>query len=489
MFERFVIRLALILFVLMVMLASKPVQANDAFIYYKNSGTYTTTSQYNNLKTELEDAGFTVSSSTSGTVSSSDVSGQDLVIDITGSSNCGSTCRSVYDSYVSGGGKLLIAGTYGATNRNSSTEALIENKMQVGTIGNFSSSPSDSALGSVEQDDYSSDFNSNYLPGVAYVFNVSDGSGTQVAANSTVSDYWSSWHKWDYGTNGGAVMITFGYTQFLSTTYYATNMETFLGIVMEEEGLYTSTPTYTSSISNAQTQQITTSRAVTHNGNGIYINQVGNDNELDIVQDGSDNLVAGVGSTSSNIVNADIIGNNNDTTLTQRGDNNVILFDVTGDTNTTTVSQGGSSGADDNRLEFDVNGDSNILSITQNHNDGIGNNGHFLAIDLDGDTNNILSSQLNDGDKKAFLSVQGDDNDIDLYQQGSGSHYAEIAVGSDQTVGITQDGTGNHNASVSMTGHSATLDLTQDSSNNQVYSINQNCANANGCGTTTVTQN
>ena len=486
MFERFVIRLALILFVLMVMLASKPVQANDAFIYYKNSGTYTTTSQYNNLKTELEDAGFTVSSSTSGTVSSSDVSGQDLVIDITGSSNCGNTCKSVYDSYVSGGGKLVIAGAYGATNRNSSIEALIETTMGVGSFtmgGGCNTCYASNATG-----DYaSSTASENILPGPdKYMTGVTG--GTTVAAMSTANNNIPTIHKWDYGSNGGAVYVTFGYGQFLSTHTYASNMNDFLYRAMQEEGLI-ATVTYTSSISNAQTQQITTSRAVTHNGSGIYINQVGNDNELDIVQDGSDNLVAGVGSTSSNIVNADIIGNNNDTTLTQRGDNNVILFDVTGDTNTTTVSQGGSSGADDNRLEFDVNGDSNILSITQNHNDGIGNNGHFLAIDLDGDTNNILSSQLNDGDKKAFLSVQGDDNDIDLYQQGSGSHYAEIAVGSDQTVGITQDGTGNHNASVSMTGHSATLDLTQDSSNNQVYSINQNCANANGCGTTTVTQN
>ena len=108
--------------------------ANDAFIYYKNSGGYATTSQYNNLKSELEDAGFTVTGSTSGTVSSSDVSGQDLVIDITGSSNCGSNCKSIYDSYVSGGGKLIMVGANGATNRNNSIEALIETKMGVGSF-------------------------------------------------------------------------------------------------------------------------------------------------------------------------------------------------------------------------------------------------------------------------------------------------------------------------------------------------------------------
>jgi hypothetical protein len=471
------------LFFLFLLFAVTPAFANDVIIYYSTGGT-NTSSHYNHLKSELEDLGFTVTGSTSGTVSSSDLSGKELVIDIAGTSNCGSTCKTNYESFIGNGGHVVILAPNGATNRIGNIESLVESKLSVGSMSIAGSC--NTCWASYAVGDYASSTSSeNTLPGPDKLFTASG--GTAMAKNSSASS-WNTWYNWEYGSNGGSITVSFGYGQLLSTHQYSNNMVDFLTRSMVQAGLY-SVSSYTSSISTAQTNQITASRAVTHNGSGIYINQVGNDNELDIVQDGSDNLVAGVGSTSSNIVNADIIGNNNDTTLTQRGDNNVILFDVTGDTNTTTVSQGGSSGADDNRLEFDVNGDSNILSITQNHNDGIGNNGHFLAIDLDGDTNNILSSQLNDGDKKAFLSVQGDDNDIDLYQQGSGSHYAEIAVGSDQTVGITQDGTGNHNASVSMTGHSATLDLTQDSSNNQVYSINQNCANANGCGTTTVTQN
>ena len=460
--------------------------ANDAFIYYKDSGSYATTSQYNNLKSQLEDEGFTVTSSTSGTVSSSDVSGQDLVIDITGSSNCGSTCKSVYDSYVSGGGKLFIAGANGATNRNTSIEALIETKMGVGTfsLGGTCST----CYYSVRKGDYASSTTSeNTLPGSdKYMYNVTN--GTTVAANSSLNNNIPIIHKWDYGSNGGSVYVTFGYGQFLSTHQYASNMNDMLYRALQEEGLVATTTTYTSSISNAQTTQITTSRGVTNSGNGIYINQVGNSNTLTIVQDGDDNLIAGVGSTTNSYVNADITGSNNTTTLKQKGDNNVMLFDITGNTNTTTVDQGSTSGADDNRVEFDINGDTNTTSITQNHNDGIGTNGHFLALDLDGDNNNVLTSQLNDGDKKAFISVQGDDNDIDLYQQGAGSHYAEIAVGSDQTVDITQDGSGQHNTSVSMSGYTSGLDLTQQGSTNQTYSINQTCVNANGCGTTTITQ-
>jgi hypothetical protein len=247
-------------------------------------------------------------------------------------------------------------------------------------------------------------------------------------------------------------------------------------------------PTYSSSISSAQTQDITDARNVTHSGNGIYINQVGSNNTLNVTQDGNDNLIAGGTSTTNTIVKGDITGSNNTTTMTQTGDNNAILFDITGDYNSTTIEQGGAAGSDDNRIEFNVNGDHNVLSLTQRHNNGVGTNGHYLGLDVDGNYNNILTEQKDDGDKKSFISVQGNSNDIDLLQQGTGSHYVEIAVGSDQTVDVTQDGTGNHNASISMDGYAAGLDLTQDSSTGQTYSLDQTCLNANGCGTTTLLQ-
>jgi hypothetical protein len=338
---------------------------------------------------------------------------------------------------------------------------------------------------SVRKGDYaSSTASENTLPGPdKYMYSVTG--GTTVAAMSVTNNNISNWHKWDYGSNGGAVYVTFGYGQFLSTHTYASNMNDMLFMAMQEEGLVATTVTYTSSISNSQTNQISTARGVTHSGNGIYIEQIGDSNTLTIVQDGDDNLIAGNGS----LAKAEIVGDNNNTTLKQKGENNVILFGITGNSNTTTVDQGVTTGADDNRVEFDIDGDSNILSITQNHNNTVGNNGHYIAVDIDGDINNVNTSQLNDSDKKAFISVQGDDNDIDVNQWGSGSHYTEIAVGSDQTVDITQDGSGNHNASISMSGYESGLDLTQDSSTGQVYSINQNCVNANGCGTTTITQN
>ena len=461
--------------------------ANDLLIFYSSNES----SHYSNLKSHYEGLGFTVTGSTSGTVSSSLLSGKEMVIDITGTSNCGSTCRTNYDSFVSGGGILIIAAENGATNRIGNIESLIENKMQVGSY--TATVNVNDSYQSIRYGDYaSSTASENYLVGVdGYMYSITGGEA--VATNTANNTTLSMWHKWDYGSNGGAVYVTFGYGQFLGTIGGSTannNIDALLTTIAEEEGLYSSTPTYTSSISSAQTTQVNNARGVTHDGNGIYITQSGNNNDLDIRQDGNDNLIAGVGSTTNSIVNATIDGDNNDNILYQTGDNNVLLFDITGDNNNTWIDQGGyvAGGSDNNRIEFDINGDFNTLESTQTHSNNAGHNGHYLGVDIDGDSNILYTSQRNDGEKKAFISVQGDDNSVDVYQWGAGSHYTEIAVGSDQTVTVDQDGSGNHNASVSMTGYSATLDLTQDSSTNQTYSINQNCLNANGCGTTTVTQ-
>ena len=482
-FLKVINRITYILFAFVVYLAfTSPAKANDLLIFYSNNES----SQYSNLKSHYEGLGFTVTGSTSGTVSSSLLSGKEMVIDMAGTSNCGSTCRTNYESFIGNGGHLVILAPNGATNRISNIESLVESKLSVGSMS--IAGGCNTCYGSYARGDYASSTSSeNTLPGPDKLFTASG--GTTMAANGVNGSSWKTWYNWDYGSNGGSITVSFGYGQFLSTHTYSSNMEIFLTTIVEEEGLYSSSPTYTSSISSAQITQVNTARGVTHNGNGIYIEQSGDNNDLDVVQDGQNNLIAGGSSTTNSLVDAEITGNNNTTTLKQKGNNNVMLLDITGNTNTTTADQGRTTGSDDNRIEFSINGDSNVLSITQDHNDGAGNNGHYVDVDIDGDNNNILTSQLNDGDKKAFISAQGDDNNIDLYQQGTGSHYVEISVTSDQTVDITQDGSGNHNASISMSGFDAGLNLDQGGSTDKTYSLSQNCTNANGCGTTTVTQN
>ena len=494
MFERFVTRLALILFGIIVFMAfTTTAKADTALIYHSSYS-----DAHTNVKSQLEADGYTVTLSTSGSIADNlythnidDTSGgYDVVVDLKYNSNIGSNGRSRYQSFVEAGGVLIVTGENESnfSSRNGNIENMINNKFggsltmsnATGYVNSLNSTYTDSSIDSGS--------NMMYIAGGASL----SGDGEWVAKiGSTV--VWMVWEGDDLPSGyDGAVYVTGDINQFTSS-YMANGCSTNCTVInlvsdIVEYSVPTATPTYSSSISSAQTTAINTARGVTHDGNGIYITQTGNNNTINITQDGNDNLIAGPTTTTNSIVDADITGNNNTADMTQRGDNNVILFDVTGDYNNTTLNQGGASGADDNRILMDIDGDYNTVSSTQTHNGGIGTNGHYLSIDIDGDSNNLLTSQTNDGDKKAFISLQGDDNDIDLYQQGTGTHYVEIATDSDQTVDVTQDGSGNHNASISMTGYSATLDLTQDSSTGQVYSINQNCLTVTGCGTTTVTQ-
>jgi len=495
MFERFITRLAFILFGIVVFMAiSNTARANDLLIFYSNNES----SQYSNLKSHYEGLGFTVTGSTSGTVSSSLLSGKEMVIDIVGNSNCGSTCRTNYDSFVSGGGILIIAAENGATNRIGNIESLIENKMQVGSY--TATVNANDLYQSIRYGDYASGTSSeNYLVGVdGYMYSITG--GEIVATNTANNTSLSMWHKWDYGSNGGAVYVTFGYGQFLGTLGGSTannNIDALLTSIAEEEGLYSSTPTYTSSISSAQQTTVNNTRNITSNGNAIYIDQAGDNLDLDIVQYDNDNLVAGTASTSSTIADAVISGDDNTVSITQgnnagsTSDNNVVLMGVNGNNNNLTVRQGDNvDDAGDSRLILDVTGNYNTVGVLQeNDGMGVGDEGHFMSVDVDGNSNIMYMDQKDDGDKIMFVDINGSSNDIDLVQQGTGEHFLDVTAGSNQTIDVNQDGSGNMSATIDMSGYSSTLDLDQTGSSNQTYSLTQSCVNSSGCGTTTVTQN
>ncbi len=429
----------LILFSLSSLLFCSVAQAETAFIYYKNSGTVTT-NQYTNLKNELEGLGFTVTGSTSGTVSSTDISGKDLVIDIAGSSNCGSTCKTNYDNYVSGGGKLLIVGSNGATNRNGNIEQLIESKMSVGSF--TQGGGCNTCYYSVARGDYASSTSSeNTLPGSdKYMYNMSG--GTPMATNGSSSTI-SIWYKWDYGSNGGSVAVTFGYGQFLSTHTYANNMDAFLARVLEEEGLYTSssssspTPSYSSGPTSAQQTRINSAI--------------------------SNATTSGEGSK----VDVDVIGNDNTIYIDQAGEPSYLLLDVIGNTN--------------------------IVDIDQDAT-GTTGYGHYSEVLIDGDRNDLDLLQSGAGNKAAFVDIDGNDNVLDIIQKDGGSHYLQLdLIGDDHDVDVTQEGSGGHAATIELTnsGGGWDFDLTQSGSTNKTYSLPHSmsdgtttsgtCSNVVGC--------
>ena len=258
----------------------------------------------------------------------------------------------------------------------------------------------------------------------------------------------------------------------------------------------TTTPTYSSSISSAQQTTVNNTRNISSSGNAVYINQVGDNLDLDIVQYDNDNLVAGVGTTSNTIADAVISGDDNTVSITQGNsagsfsDNNVVLLGVNGTNNNLTVRQGDNvDDAGEARLILDVTGNYNTVGILQeNDGMGVGDEGHFMSVDIDGNSNIMYMDQKDDGDKIMFVDINGSSNDIDLIQQGTGEHFLDVTAGSNQTIDVNQDGSGNMSATINMTGYSAGLTLGQSGSTDQTYSITQNCAVSSGCGTATVTQ-
>jgi len=460
----------LLLSALILVVAHTSAKANDLLIFHSNNES----SHYSNLKSHYEGLGFTVTGSTSGTVSSSLLSGKEMVIDITGNSNCGSTCRTNYDSFVSGGGILIIAAENGATNRIGNIESLIENKMQVGSY--TATVNANDLYQSIRYGDYASGTSSeNYLVGVdGYMYSITG--GEIVATNTANNTSLSMWHKWDYGSNGGAVYVTFGYGQFLGTVGGSTannNMDALFTSIAEEEGLYSSTPQ--AAITTSQQTTVNTARNKTQTGNKIYMTQSGSGIDLDIMQDGDDNLITGTDLTSA----ANITGDSISLSITQKNTDNVLGIDINGNSNDVDIWQDTSQ-----RAIVDITGASNTVALMQLHLSGSG--AHHSSINVAGNSNSVTIDQKETGDKILFLDIDSS-NTVDIDQLGTGDHFLDVTLTDNHTVTVVQDGSGTHNGYLDLSGNPTTLNLTQDSSTDQNYYLQQSCA-TNTCSVS-VTQN
>jgi len=87
--------LLLSIIILICLGACDKAEADTAHINYVTS----TSDQYTQLKSELEDLGYTVTGTNSGSVTLSDFSSKDLHINIAGDSNCGNGCKTAYETY------------------------------------------------------------------------------------------------------------------------------------------------------------------------------------------------------------------------------------------------------------------------------------------------------------------------------------------------------------------------------------------------------
>ena len=237
----------------------------------------------------------------------------------------------------------------------------------------------------------------------------------------------------------------------------------------------TTEPTPTAGISSSQQTTVNTARAKTQNGNAIYITQSGVGIDLDIVQDGNDNLIIGKDLTSSGSIQGDY----NEITLTQKNNDNVLGIEVNGNSNDVDVWQDTGQ-----RAIVEITGNSNTLDLEQLH---LSNSGeHFARVEVNGNSNSLTIDQKETGDKILFLDVDNSNN-VQVDQKGTGDHYLNIILTDGHTLDITQDGSGSHDAHINLSGNNTSITLTQDSSTDQNYYLEQNCVSAS-CSAT-VTQN
>jgi len=130
----------------------------------------------------------------------------------------------------------------------------------------------------------------------------------------------------------------------------------------------------------------------------------------------------------------------------------------------------------------DVDGSNNTESVIQY--DGATYGRHIW-----GDENTVDIYQS--GGHTHNLDIHVDDVVHESWQEGSGTHYshAYFYQTSDGSItDMTQKGSGNHNAQVRIQGNQpTTLNLLQQGSTNQSYSVTQSCYTTGGC-TVNVTQ-
>ena len=209
------------------------------------------------------------------------------------------------------------------------------------------------------------------------------------------------------------------------------------------------------------------------NANEIYINQVGNDLTLEVVQDGSGNYFQYCAiNNDSNCT--DINGNAHGWADGVASDDTVVTSSTVGDDNIVVVAHAsGQNNTNENITNIDIIGDRNkAQSIFSNHSNGSHPYSNMdwgglkqSNIEIDGDDNTVKVSSDSYGEVEANISVTGDDNDVIVYQR-SMRNVANINVtnaGGPVSVNVQQLGSS-----------------WQDTGLNSA-SITSYCSNSNGC--------
>jgi len=207
--------------------------------------------------------------------------------------------------------------------------------------------------------------------------------------------------------------------------------------------------------------------------NEIYVNQIGDDFTLEVVQDGQDNYFQYCAiNNDSNCT--DMNGNAHGWADGVASDDTVVTSSTVGDDNIVVVAHAsGQNNTNENITNIDIVGDRNkAQNIFSNHSNGSHPYSNMdwgglkqSNIEIDGDDNTVKHQSDSYGEVEANISVTGDNNDVIVYQR-SMRNVANINVtnaGGPVSVNVQQLGSS-----------------WQDTGLNSA-SITSYCSNSNGC--------
>ena len=186
--------------------------------------------------------------------------------------------------------------------------------------------------------------------------------------------------------------------------------------------------------------------------NEVYVNQAGNNANIDLEQLGSSNIIGGLQAATGNMTPLDLDGLNLTLDINQIGDSNKFLgdilgdnivgfFEFDGDSNdfTIQVDPTDTYGADDGNFNVDVTGSSNEFTLD------IGTSALASTLDLDwviqGDSNE-LDFDINYDLGTNFVDIDGDSNTVNFSGSGKqGGYFYLDQTGNGRTYNITQSST------------------------------------------------
>ena len=220
-------------------------------------------------------------------------------------------------------------------------------------------------------------------------------------------------------------------------------------------------------------------------GNKIYIDQVGGDNNtVTINQDGNKNLInMTLNGTNNNITarqGVQGIGQN-EMKLNFEGNNNVVNLNQARNTQGTPV------GGNGHYLDATIAGWGTNLTVQQTNAGGVG--GHYNETTIYGNGNNVTAKQTDNGNKIMFLKVDGALNTVDIVQKGTGQHKLDATLtGNSNSATILQEGAIANNATLNLTNAGGPASVIIQQNGGQSVGVTTTCATAGGCAPITVRQ-